>query len=304
MIKRVFLFLITNFAVLIVLSLVMLLIEKFFWINISWYVWNWYISVLIFALIFWFWGAFISLFMSKWMAKKAYWVQVVWTDRYYDLNDKQKVVFDVVKELAERENINMPEVWFYNSSEPNAFATGASKNSSLVAVSSWLLDLMDKNAIEWVIGHEMAHVLNWDMVTMTLLQWVLNTFVIFISRVLAWIVESYLNKWEESNWVSWAYIWISMLFEIIFWILASLITMWFSRYREYRADEWSAKYVWKEKMIAWLEALKNMQNLASKDSSKFATMKISTKWKTWFMSLFSTHPDLDDRINALKNLNI
>lgn len=304
MFKRVFLFLITNFAILIVLSFAIFMLEKFFGINISWYAgWN-YTWLLIFAFIFGFGWAFISLFISKWMAKRAYWVQVVSISEYYNLDPKQKVVFDVVKDLAERNRIDMPEVWFYVSREPNAFATGASKNSSLVAVSSWLLDIMDKDAIEWVIGHEMAHILNWDMVTMTLMQWVLNTFVIFISRILAWIVDNFLNGEEESQGHSWAYIWLSMLFEVIFGILASMITMWFSRHREFRADAGSAKYVWKQKMIAWLEALKRMQNFASDDDSKLATMKISTKWRSGLMALFSSHPALDDRINALRELNV
>ncbi len=299
MIKRVFLFLVTNLAIIVVLTIAVFVIERIFGVDITGYLgWN-YIWLFIFALIFWFWGAFISLFMSKWMAKNAYWVQVVPVDKYYDLNDKQKLVFDVVKDLSERENITMPEVWFYQSAEPNAFATWASKNKSLVAVSSWLLDLMDKDAIEWVIGHEMAHVLNGDMVTMTLLQWVLNTFVIFFARVAAEFIRS---RNENLGWL--AYFGIVILLEIIFGILASLITMWFSRHREFRADEWSARYVGKNKMIAWLEALKNMKNMASDDQSKFATMKISTKGKSWLRALFSTHPDLDDRINALRDLNI
>ncbi len=304
MFKRIWLFLITNLAIIVVLSLVIFLVERIFWINVTWYLGWGYTWLFIFALIFWFGWAFISLALSKWMAKKAYSISLVTIDDYDSLDSKQKIVFDVVKDLAERENIKMPEVWFYNSAEPNAFATGASKNKSLVAVSSGLMNTMDKNEIEWVVGHEMAHVLNWDMVTMTLLQWVLNTFVIFISRVLAWIVNNFLSDWEESGWISWAYIGFSILFEIIFWVLASLITMKFSRYREFKADAWSAKYVWKEKMIASLEALKRMKDLASSDDSKFATMKISTKWKSWLRALFSSHPELDDRINHLKNLNM
>ena len=303
MFKRVFLFLVTNLAIIVVLSAVILVVEKVFWVNVTWYVWGGYTGLLIFALIFGFWWAFISLLMSKWMAKRAYWVQVIDIKNYDRLDSKQKIVFDVVKELAEREKIDMPEVWFYHSKDPNAFATWASKNSSLVAVSSWLLDMMDKDAVEWVIWHEMAHILNGDMVTMTLLQWVLNTFVIFISRVLAGIVDSYLNKWE-SRWHSWAYIGLSILFEIIFWILASMITMWFSRYREYRADAGSAKYVWKEKMIAWLTALKKYQSLALWDDSKMAAFKISTRKRWWLAKLFSSHPDLDDRIHALEEMRV
>jgi len=296
--------LITNLAIIIVLSFAIFLVERFFGIDVTWYVWGWYTWLIIFAAIFGFGWAFISLFMSRWMAKRAYSIQLITIEDYDSLNSKQKIVFDLVRDISEKNNIKLPEIWFYESPEANAFATWASKNSSLVAVSSGLLDLMNKDEIEWVVAHEMAHILNWDMVTMTLLQWVLNTFVILISRILAWIVDSYLNKWEKSEWPSWAYIWLSMLFEIIFWILASLIAMWFSRHREFRADAWSATYVWKNKMIAALEALKKMQNLTSEDNSKLATMKISTKWKGWIMAFFSTHPDLDDRIKALENLSI
>ncbi len=304
MIKRIFLFLITNLAIIIVLSFAIFLVERFFGIDVTWYVWGGYIWLLIFAVIFGFGWAFISLLMSRWVAKRAYSIQLVNVNEYDNLDTKQKIVFDLVKDISERNNIKLPEIGFYNSPEANAFATWASKNSSLVAVSSGLLDLMNKDEIEWVVAHEMAHILNWDMVTMTLLQWVLNTFVIFISRVLAWIVDTYLNKWEKSDWHSWAYIGLSMLFEIVFWILASLIAMWFSRHREFRADAWSATYVWKKKMIAALEALKKMQSMASLDNSKLATMKISTKWRGGIMALFSTHPDLDDRIKALENLSI
>lgn len=304
MFKRVFLFLATNLAIIIVLSVIVMLVQIIFWVDITWYTWGNYVWLFIFALIFGFGWSFISLFLSKWMAKRAYWVQIVNKNDYYNLKDKQKIVYDIVKDLAERNHINMPEVWFYHSSDPNAFATWATKNSSLVAVSSWLLEIMDKDAIEWVIWHEMAHVLNWDMVTMTLLQWVLNTFVIFISRILAWVVNNILSSNKEWGSSSWAYFWLTILFEIIFWILASLITMWFSRHREFRADEWSARFLWKEKMIAWLEALKKMQAYASADNEKLATMKISTKWRSWFLALFSSHPDLDDRIKALENLRI
>lgn len=305
MFKRVFLFLATNLAIIVVLSIVIMIVEKVFWIDVTWYVWGNYTGLFIFSLIFGFGWAFISLFMSKWIAKKAYSVKVISINQYDNLDSKQRLVFDVVRNLAEREKITMPEVGFYNSAEPNAFATWASKNSSLVAVSSWLLSMMEKDAIEWVIAHEMAHVLNWDMVTMTLLQWVINTFVIFISRVLAWVVDNFLNgEKESSSGPSWSYYLISIFFEIVFWILASMITMWFSRHREFRADAWSARFVGKQKMIAWLMALKNMQNITSWDDSKLATMKISTKGRTWLMALFSSHPDLDDRIKALNDLSI
>lgn len=299
MMKRIWLFLITNIAIIFVISIVIFLLENLLWISISWYSTS-YVSIFIFALIVWFTWSFISLFMSKWSAKKAYWVQLVTSEDYFKLDEKQKIVFDVVKELSERENISMPEVGFYVSNDPNAFATWATKNSSLVAVSTGLLNTMNKDEIEWVIGHEMAHILNWDMVTMTLLQWVINTFVVFISRILANIFN---NVTDWKFWAIWYFV-VTLFLQIFIWILASLITMWFSRHREFRADLWSAKYLWKEKMIASLEALKRMQSMASWDESQLATMKISTKWKSWFRALFSTHPDLDDRINALRNSNI
>ena len=302
MFKRIFLFLAMNLAVIIVINIIIAIVENVFHINITWYWFN-YLSIFIFALIVWFAGSFISLFLSKWMAKRAYWVQVIKKEKVSSLSQKEKIVFDIVEELAERNKITMPEVGFYNSSDPNAFATWASKNSSLVAVSSGLLNTMDKDEIEWVIGHEMSHILNWDMVTMTLLQWVLNTFVIFFARVIANIADSYLNKWENS-WPSWIYYVVSIVMEIIFWILASLIAMAFSRHREFRADEWSARFLWKQKMIKALNALKKMKDLAISDDAKLATMQINTKWKKWFFALFSSHPDLDDRIKALENLSI
>lgn len=299
MFKRIWLFLLTNIAIIAVITIVIAITENVFWIAISWYSTD-YVSVFIYAIIVWFSGSFISLFLSKWMAKRAYWVQVVNINEYSNLDSKEKVVFDLVRDLAERNHITMPEVWFYESNEPNAFATWASKNSSLVAVSTWLLEIMNKDEIEWVIAHEMAHVLNWDMVTMTLLQWLINTFVVFISRILANIFD---NVTDWKFWALWYFV-INLVLQIFIWILASLITMWFSRHREYKADAWSAWYVGKDKMISALEALKKLQDMTWKDDSKFATMKISTKWRSGIMMLFSTHPDLDDRINALKNLKI
>ena len=299
MFKRILLFLLMNIAVIALITIVFAVLERFFGIRLDLYGFN-YVSIWIYSAIIWFSWAFISLFLSKWMAKKAYWITIIDQSEVYNLSDKQKLVWDVVKELSERNNINMPEVGIYESPEPNAFATWASKNSSLVAVSTGLLEIMDKNAIEWVIGHEMAHILNWDMVTMTLLQWVLNTFVVFLARIITNLVASRFNEWLSTI----VYFLIDILLQILFWLFATLIAMKFSRYREFKADEWSARFLWKEKMIAWLQALKRMQNLAPKDEWTFATMQISTRTKWWIMSLFSSHPDLDDRIKALEDLRI
>jgi len=296
MLKRVFLFLLTNIAVLVVLN-IFIYILSLFGINVSSY-WS-YSSIFILSIILWFTGSFISLAISRWVAKKSYWITPITIDQVSSLSDKELAVWNTVSDLAERHHIKMPEVWIYNNPEPNAFATWATKNSSLVAVSTWLLDIMDKWAIEWVVWHEMAHILNWDMVTMTLLQWIVNTFVIFAAKVVAMIVSWFVR--EEMAWIV-RFI-VDIALQIIFWILASVITMKFSRYREFKADAWSARYLWKEKMIAWLKALKTMQDKVQDPiDDKYATMQISGKKKNWFMSLFSSHPDLDDRIKALEEL--
>ena len=288
-----------NLAIMIVITISFYVIERVFWISLSTHTWG-YIGMFISAAVIGFLGSFISLFSSRWMAKRAYKIVPITVEQASDLSGKEKLVWTIVQELAERNHIDMPEVGIYNDRDPNAFATGASKNSSLVAVSTWLLELMDKDAIEWVVAHEMTHILNWDMVTMTLLQWVLNTFVIFLSNILTNIVQNFLD--EKMGFM--ARLWLVIFFQFMLGILASLIAMKFSRYREFRADEGSARFVWKEKMIAWLEALKRMQSLASTDDSKLAAMKISTKSKSWIMSLLSSHPALDDRIKALENLRI
>lgn len=301
MIKRVFLFLLTNLAVIILIWIVIAILEHFLWFSISWYGQN-YISIFIYALVVWFSWAFISLLISKWSAKRAYNITLINEKNLYNLDRKQRLVYDTVYELSQTQRIKMPEVWIYESAEPNAFATWPSKNKSLIAVSTGLLDKMSENEIKWVVGHEMSHIFSWDMVTMVLLQWIINTFVIFLSRVIANIVDSYFSK--DDNWgASWIYYVTSIVLDLVLWILASIVVMWFSRHREFKADEGSARLVWKENMIAWLESLKRMYNLASDDESKLATMKINTKHRSWLMALFSSHPDLDLRIENLRNYN-
>jgi len=303
MIKRIFLFFITNIAIIVLLWIVLAIVENVFWIKLSW-IWQSYLNIFIYAIIIWFTWSFISLFLSKWTAKRAYNIRLLNQYELSSISKKERLVFDIVYDLSNKHWIKLPEVWIYESSEPNAFATWATKNSSLVAVSTWLLNIMEENEIKWVVWHEMSHIFNWDMVTMVLLQWIMNTFVIFLSRVIANIVNSYFSKDEEWNGWYLIYYIVSMILEIVLWILASIIVMWFSRYREYKADEWSAKIVWKENMIAWLKALKKMIKSTSWDDSRLATMKISTKTKWWLLALFSSHPDIDDRIEALERLTI
>ena len=299
MFKRILLFLAMNLAIIVVITIVFAVLESVFWFKLDLY-WTNYTSIFIYSLIIWFTWAFISLALSKWMAKRAYKIKIINLDDVVNLSNKQKVVWDIVSELSDRNHIKMPEVWIFVDAEPNAFATWSSKNNSLVAVSSWLLESMENDALEWVIWHEMAHILNWDMVTMTLLQWILNTFVIFFARIASNIISNMLDE----KLFRFAYFAINIALQIVFWLLASVIAMKFSRYREFRADEWSAKFLWKEKMIAWLKALKNTQLLLSNDKTNFAAMKINSKKKTWFFALLSSHPDLDLRINALEELRI
>ena len=296
MFKRIFLWVAMNIAVMIVLT-IFIYILGLFGIKVSA---NTYMGLFIISAVIGFAGSFISLFMSKWMAKRAYNIRIITASDLSLLNEKERLVYDTVSNLSERNHIKMPEVGIYESSEPNAFATGATKNSSLVAVSSGLLDMMDKDAIEWVVGHEMAHILNGDMVTMTLLQWVLNTFVVFFSKIIANIVANSVD--ENYAWI--ARFAVDILLQIVFGFLASVIAMWFSRYREFKADAGSAYYVWKEKMIAWLQALKDMQNSIAKDDPTYSSMQISSKKTSGFMKLLSSHPDLDDRIKALEDLKM
>ena len=297
MLKRIWLRILMNAAILIIANL-FLYILSLFWVNVNYASYGW---LFIFCLVASFVGSTISLFISKWLAKTTYWVRVVTQADYNSLSEKEKLVFDVVKDLSERNHIKMPEVGIYQSDEPNAFATWATKNSSLVAVSSGLLDSMSKEAIEWVVWHEMAHVLNGDMVTMTILQWILDTFVMFFAKVIARIVSNFVDE----QYATWVRIWLDIVLQIVFWILASFIAMWFSRYREYKADAGSAYYVGKEKMIAWLQALKDMQNKMHEADPKYASMQISAPNSKWLFSrLLSSHPELDDRIKALEDLKI
>jgi len=300
MMKRLFLFLLTNILVIATIGIMVFILSSIFNINILWFFWTWnYISLAIYSIIVWFTWAFISLFMSKWLAKRTYNIELIEQLNLYNYWWKEKFVYEIVERIANQERIEMPEVWIYYSDETNAFATWYSKNNSLVAVSSWLLNTMNYDEIEWVIAHEMAHITNGDMVTMTLMQWVINTFVVFLSRILSKIVTEFLAKGNETLW-SMIYFIVSIILDILLWILWSILVLAYSRHREYKADEWSSDYVWRDKMIA---ALRKLQIISERwnviDDWKLSTFKISGK--SWIMSLFSTHPDLQERINNLQN---
>lgn len=298
--KRIGLFLITNIAVIFLFSIAIFVIERVFGINISTLSGQSYLWLLIYAALFWFIGSFFSLAISRWTAKKAYKIIPYTQDDISSLSWKELLVYNTVKEIAENNNISTPEVWIYASQDPNAFATGPSKNKSLVAVSTGLLSHMSEREIEGVVAHEMAHILNGDMVTMTLIQWVMNTFVIFFARIIAQIIDS---RTEWKLWGLW-YFAVYMGLQIVLGILASIVVMKFSRWREFHADAGSAKFVWKQKMIEALESLKKMQSMAPKNDSKMSTMQINTQTTSGFKKLFMSHPPLDERIKYLEDLMI
>ena len=251
-----------------------------------------YQALITFCLLWGFVGSFISLLLAKPMAKWMMKVKIIEQPQ----GGEEQFLFDVIKRISENIGIKMPQIGIYQSGEVNAFATGATRNSSLVAVSSGLLQEMNHDEIEGVLAHEMAHIANGDMVTMTLLQGVINAFVMFFARVAAFAVQRAMGR-EEIGGI--AYFVTMIVFEIFFSILASLVVMKFSRWREYGADLGGAKYSTKGKMIAALQKLESLQSRVDTSQKSFATMKISDKpagmWRLW-----ASHPPLQDRIMALQ----
>jgi heat shock protein HtpX len=257
-----------------------------------------YSALLGFCLIWGMVGSFISLLISKWSAKTWMHLQEV------SMSDPHLGwIVDRVHEYARTAGITtMPEVFIYESPELNAFATGPSKNNSLVAVSTGLLNTMTREEVEGVLGHEVAHIANGDMVTMALLQGVINAFVMFFARVVAFAIDNAMRKSDDEGegLGRFAYPLVVMVFELVFGFLGALVTAYFSRFREFRADEGGAKLAGKHKMIAGLQALADHYDLPVDDSQPaLATMKISGG-SSW-LQMFSTHPPLSDRIQALRN---
>jgi heat shock protein HtpX len=287
--KRILLFVLTNLAVMVVLGVVasLLGVNRYLTangLNLS--------ALLGFSLIMGFGGAIISLLMSKPMAKWSTGAHVI----NQPVNQDEAWIVSTVQRLSERAGIAMPEVAIYEG-EPNAFATGAFKNSALVAVSTGLLQGMTREEIEAVLGHEIAHVANGDMVTLTLIQGVLNTFVVFLSRVIGYFVDSMLrSKDDESTGPGMGYYITSIVLDIVLGFVASMIVAWFSRYREFRADEGSAQLLGnKQPMINALARLNSMQ--AGELPTSVAAMGITGG----LGKLFASHPPLEERIAALQN---
>ena len=281
---RILLFLATNMAVMLVLGIIL---------SVTGIAGNSTSGILIMALLFGFAGSLISLFLSKTMALRSVDGEVITQPR----NQTEHWLMDTVARQAQLAGIPMPEVAIYHSPDVNAFATGATKSNSLVAVSTGLLNNMTEAEAEAVLAHEISHIANGDMVTMALLQGVLNTFVIFLSRIIATAVASSRNNNGEETRSSSLYFLVSMVLEMVFGVLASIIAMWFSRYREFRADAGSASLVGKEKMIMALQRLQQLHEPQNLEGSLNAFM-INGKRSELFMS----HPPLEKRIEALRGL--
>lgn len=295
MFKRIGLFLLTNFLVITTILIVTSLL------GVNRYVSSSGLNVgtlLVFSLIVGFSGSIFSLLISKQMAKWIMGVQVIDPNKPYLESHEQWLVQEVYTLARKAGMKKMPEVGIYHSAEVNAFATGPSKNHALVAVSSGLLDRMDRNAVSGVLSHEIAHIANGDMVTMTLLQGIINTFVVFLSRALAYVASRFVKE-EMAPIVEFICI---LIFDILLSILGSLVVLAFSRYREYRADAGGAQLGGQDRMIYALESLKRAVSLDLVDDSQKSLAAFKISGKSGWMKLFSTHPDLDDRIARLRNM--
>ncbi|OON40510.1 zinc metalloprotease HtpX [Izhakiella australiensis] len=286
---RIALFLLTNLGVMVVFGLILSLtgIQRS---SIP--------ALMIMAGLFGFGGAFVSLLMSKWMALRSVGGEVIEQPR----NETERWLMDTISRQAQQAGIGMPQVAIYHAPDINAFATGARRDASLVAVSTGLLQNMSRDEAEAVLAHEVSHISNGDMVTMTLIQGVVNTFVIFLSRIIAQVAAGFMSgnrdNEEGNSGNPLVYFAVSMVLEIVFGIIASIITMWFSRHREFHADAGSAKLVGREKMIAALQRLKT--SYEPQEANSMLAFCINGKSKT-FSEMFMSHPPLDKRIEALRN---
>ncbi len=291
---RILLFLGTNIAVLVVISIVFnllglngLLAANNVDLNLG--------ALLVFAAVIGFSGSLISLFISKWMAKRSMGVQII----EQPSTPFEHWLIDLVRRQSEQAGIRMPEVGIFDQPDPNAFATGWNKNDALVAVSTGLLQHMSKDEVEAVVGHEISHVANGDMVTLALIQGVVNTFVVFLARVIGHTVDRVIFKNEHGHGIG--YFVVSILAEILLSVLASMIVMWFSRYREFHADAGGAHLAGREKMIAALRALQRVHEPRDLPAGEFAAFGISGKIAQGLKALFASHPPLEQRIEALQS---
>lgn len=292
--SRIFLFLATNMAVMALVGIVFqllgiqgMLAANGVDLNLT--------AVMVMSLVVGFSGSIISLFMSKSMAKRSMGVQVI----EQPANNAERWLMETVYRQADRAGIGRPEVGIFDSPQPNAFATGANRNAALVAVSTGLLNAMTQDEVEAVLGHEVSHVANGDMITMTLLQGVVNTFVMFFSTVIGHLVDRIVFKTERGHGP--AYYITSIIAQLLLSILASIIVMWFSRRREFRADQGGAELAGRQKMI---DSLRRLQQAHEPEDlpDQMAAFGISGGVGSGLKALFLTHPPLEQRIAALENM--
>ena len=290
--KRILLFILTNIAVMVVITVAWSIISSVFGLghmqskdglNLT--------SLLVFSVLVGFTGSFISLMISKWMAKRSVGAVVIEQPQ----NSTEVWLMETVRRQANAAGIKMPEVAIYDAPDINAFATGPSRNNALVAVSTGLLNYMNRDEAEAVMAHEIGHVANGDMVTLTLIQGVVNTFVVFLAYVIGYFVDRVILKNEEGQGIG--FFIANLVAQIALGFLASIVVMWFSRQREFRADAAGAKFAGKEKMIAALEKLKAMHE-PSHLPEQMAAFGINGGD---IQKMFSSHPPLDERIAALRN---
>ncbi len=291
--KRILLFLATNIAVLLVISLVFkllgfegLLQANGVDLNLS--------AVLVWAALIGFSGSIISLLMSKGMAKRSMGVQIIDSPT----TPFEQWLMTTVERQSQAAGIKMPEVGIFDSPDPNAFATGWNRNDALVAVSTGLLQQMNRDEVEAVVGHEISHVANGDMVTLTLVQGVVNTFVVFLATIIGHFVDRVIFKTEQGHGP--AYFVVSMVSQLLLSILATMVVMWFSRQREFRADKGGADLTSRNKMASALRALQRVHEPQDLPAGEFAAFGISGGIGGGFKRLFMSHPPLEERIAALE----
>ncbi|MFO1496108.1 MAG: protease HtpX [Lysobacterales bacterium] len=289
--KRVLLLVGTNFAVLIMLSVVMSVLGSAFGLNPRSMT-----GILVMAALFGFAGSFISLAMSKWLALRSTGARVIQNPQ----TPEERWLVDTVRRQAQAAGIGMPEVAIYEAPDLNAFATGMNRNNALVAVSTGLLRNMSGDEVEAVLAHEVSHVANGDMITLTLVQGVLNTFVIFLSRVLGQLIDQVVFKREAGEGPGLGYFAIVFVLEILFGLIASVIAMWFSRQREFRADAGGAQLAGRHKMIAALQRLQ-LNHGQTALPSEVQAFGISGGVGAGLKRLFMSHPPLEERIAALRD---
>ena len=294
MVKRVFLFVLTNIAIMVMVSIVLAVLGQLGVLGVA----GSHGTLLVICAVWGFGASFVSLLISRWMAKRAMGVKLVTPD---SRDADAQWLYATVSRLAQQANLPMPEVGVYDSPEMNAFATGPSKKRSLVAVSTGLFRAMNKQEIEGVLAHEIAHVANGDMVTMALLQGVVNAFVLYLSHIVAMIARNALSSSEDRRPSFLGMIAGQLVFiaaQIAFGLLGSMITSWFSRQREFRADAGGAALAGRGSMVSALRRLMAQQVPVDRSNPEYATMKIAGG--KGFLSLLSTHPPLEQRIAALE----